>query len=57
MSMTFAGAAEELDQRDDVGVEAAEQEAAVGLEARHLREVVRALGVELLRVVGATRGP
>ena len=38
---------------DDVGVEAAEQEAAVALEHRHLDQVVRAVGVEVVRVARA----
>ena len=42
-------------ERHDVRVEAAEEEAAVALEASDLDEVVAALGVELLRVAGIAR--
>lgn len=47
--------AQVLGQRPDIGVEAAEQEATVGLEARHPGQVVRALAVEALRVAGLGR--
>ena len=46
------GLAQVVGQRQHVGVEAAEQKALVALEARHLLEVVRALGIELHRVLG-----
>lgn len=42
-----------LGERDDVGVEAAEEEAAVALEAGDLAQIVGALGVELFGVAGA----
>jgi len=32
-----------LDERRDIGIEAAEQEAAIGLEAGDLRQIVRAV--------------
>ncbi len=47
-------AAEVIGKRRHVRVQAAEQEPAVGLEPRHLRQVVRAFGFELLRI---TRPP
>ncbi|MNE00188.1 hypothetical protein D3C80_925920 [compost metagenome] len=47
--------AEVLDQRDHVGIQAAEQEAAVGLEAGDLGQVVGAVAVEAVRVAGFER--
>ena len=50
--MIFRRLAEVVRQRRHVGVEAAEQEAAVVLEPRDLRQVMRAVAVEGLRVAG-----
>lgn len=44
-----------LRERLDVGVQAAEQESAVALEACDLGQVVAAVGVELFRVAGVAR--
>ena len=51
--MTVVAVAEVLGQRQHVGVEAAEQEAAVAVEAGDLGHVVRAARVEGVRVAGA----
>ena len=51
--MILVDSPEELGQRRHVGVQAAEQEAAIALEARHLLQVVAAVLVEGVRVAGA----
>ena len=55
MSMILAASPKCSVSGSDIGVQAAEQEAAIGFEARDLGQVVRAILVEGFRISGAAR--